>query len=583
MKKNLRIVSAAAAALLAVAPVAVSVVSTADAAVTVNNATASQQTPAKANALTVNVSLNATAGQTTVADAIKSVKVSVDGATVSAKNVEIVKAGTTTALSNDTKLNAEDSYQVVVKNFNLTGLTTGKEYTIAGGTLAGKPATTAYKASDLSQNQAFTSDAFHLTDKNLTGTPYFVKDNTVVTNGAVSVAASTKTVSVSDVVKAINAQNFTVKMTDGASAKVMNNVNVEAAVNAALSAAGIEVKNGSFAIPSSNVFTVNLTATANNEKSATLPVIVSFNTQALTDAEAKTYPVITYNKKNYQGANQALSLANDASFNYMPLNSSVNTKAIEEAFTAVVSSDNSTKLNVKVDTSKVNTAVAGTYPVTVSATNPSGKTSSVVFNLTVGAKNAAYKTVKTAGNIYTVNGNKATQTNNTVTVGQNVATFGTVTIDGVEYTRINSASSDEFVQSSVFTEEVGVDKTVMHAAAYYDKNGKATTLDGKKTAASFSTISVVAKPVTINGASYYKIANKDAYVKASNIDGTKRVLKHNAYIYATSKKRATKTVLKKGETVVTYGGSYKFKNGKRYYRIEGATATKKMYVKVANF
>ena len=43
------------------------------------------------------------------------------------------------------------------------------------------------------------------------------------------------------------------------------------------------------------------------------------------------------------------------------------------------------------------------------------------------------------------------------------------------------------------------------------------------------------------------------YINADNIDGTKRTLKHNAYVYKTSKKRANKVVLKKGDKVVTYG------------------------------
>ncbi|AZR14603.1 hypothetical protein CEE77_00530 [Lactobacillus crispatus] len=36
----------------------------------------------------------------------------------------------------------------------------------------------------------------------------------------------------------------------------------------------------------------------------------------------------------------------------------------------------------------------------------------------------------------------------------------------------------------------------------------------------------------------------------------------------------------KGSTVTTYGGSYKFKNGKRYYRIGGPA---KQYVRTSNF
>ena len=71
------------------------------------------------------------------------------------------------------------------------------------------------------------------------------------------------------------------------------------------------------------------------------------------------------------------------------------------------------------------------------------------------------------------------------------------------------------------------------------------------------------------------------FINADNIDGTKRTLKHNAYVYKTSKKRANKVVLKKGDTVVTYGGTYTFKNGKQYYKINNNT--EKTYVKASNF
>lgn len=85
--------------------------------------------------------------------------------------------------------------------------------------------------------------------------------------------------------------------------------------------------------------------------------------------------------------------------------------------------------------------------------------------------------------------------------------------------------------------------------------------------------------IKINGSQYYKLTGKNQYVKVSNIDGVKRKVKHNAYVYATSTRRANHKVIKKGSTIVTYGGSYKFKNDKRYYRVGGPT---KQYVKVAN-
>lgn len=114
---------------------------------------------------------------------------------------------------------------------------------------------------------------------------------------------------------------------------------------------------------------------------------------------------------------------------------------------------------------------------------------------------------------------------------------------------------------------------------FYDENGKSL---GEKYYA-YRTVTVNQSPITINGAKFYKLADRDAYIKVTNISGQGRVLKRNAYIYSTSKKRTTHNgawKLYKGSTVTTYGGSYKFKNGKRYYRIGGPA---KQYVRTSNF
>ena len=125
-------------------------------------------------------------------------------------------------------------------------------------------------------------------------------------------------------------------------------------------------------------------------------------------------------------------------------------------------------------------------------------------------------------------------------------------------------------------------KTIMHNAYYYDKNAKRVGTD-KLTR--YNSVTVSPKTTTINGKAYYEVVENGKlsgkFINADNIDGTKRTLKHNAYVYRSSKKRANKVVLKKGETVTTYGGSYTFKNGKKYYKI--GNDTKKTYVKVANF
>ena len=125
-------------------------------------------------------------------------------------------------------------------------------------------------------------------------------------------------------------------------------------------------------------------------------------------------------------------------------------------------------------------------------------------------------------------------------------------------------------------------KTIMHNAYYYDKDAKRVGTD-KLTR--YNSVTVAMNTTTINGKAYYEVIENGKatgkFINADNIDGTKRTLKHNAYVYKSSKKRANKVVLKKGETVTTYGGAYTFKNGKQYYKI--GNDTEKTYVKVANF
>ena len=111
-----------------------------------------------------------------------------------------------------------------------------------------------------------------------------------------------------------------------------------------------------------------------------------------------------------------------------------------------------------------------------------------------------------------------------------------------------------------------VRKTVMHNSIAYDKDGNKS---GRKYI-TYGSIYVDPTPVTINGNQYYKILGKDQYVRVTNIDGVRRRVTHNAYIYRTSTQKtpygmtasSKKWKLYKGEIVTTYGGYYNFKNGK---------------------
>lgn len=123
-----------------------------------------------------------------------------------------------------------------------------------------------------------------------------------------------------------------------------------------------------------------------------------------------------------------------------------------------------------------------------------------------------------------------------------------------------------------------VNKMVMHTAVAYDKDGNST---GVKYNA-FSYARLVASPVKIGDGIYYKVADKDQYLKATNIDDVTRRITHNTYIYSTSTRRTSyqnKWKLYKGQTITTYGGSYRFKNGKHYFRVGGPA---KQYVKSYN-
>ena len=125
-------------------------------------------------------------------------------------------------------------------------------------------------------------------------------------------------------------------------------------------------------------------------------------------------------------------------------------------------------------------------------------------------------------------------------------------------------------------------KTIMHNAYFYDKNAKRV---GTDKVTRYNSVTVAMSTTKIGDKTYYEVVENGKatgkFINADNIDGTKRTLKHNAYVYKSSKKRANKVVLKKGTEVTTYGGTYTFKNGKQYYKI--GNNTDKTYVKASNF
>ena len=294
-------------------------------------------------------------------------------------------------------------------------------------------------------------------------------------------------------------------------------------------------------------------------------------------ASSTVNAAINYNGTSYSD-NQTVNVGN-ASFANVALNGQVDVDAIQRAFAAPNSS-------VSVNLSYIQTQIAGTYPVPVTVTNDSNNSSTTVtINVTVGDSNniqSIQGDPDSNAGVYQINGNKVEDSGFTLPVGTPVSTYGTVEIDGTSYTRLNSSNSNLVVKTGWLTgaykgddDATKITVFTMHEALMYDKNGNKTG----KAFREFRNIDVYSNKVTIKGTQYYRVYNTFYYVKAANIEGTKRMLKKNAYVYATGSKRANKKVLKKGSIVTTYGSSFKFANGKRYYRVGKG----KQYVPVSNF
>lgn len=566
--KKIKFIGVATAALLAVAPVIATPANAAEISVTVTNgASAPASTQNQKLQLNLNVNNINSIANNSAASSL-SVSLSSNYGNPKANSVEVynasdVKNGALVKGAKAvSKLQAGKSYVVVATGVTLDGLTANGKYSYNGKEI------TADTYGNLTSGYTVVSKSFTTPNTSLTGTPYFVEGNGSVTSGSVTLDQN----SVDGVVSAIQ-KKYAVKIDGTATAEWTN---LKQDVENALKQASITPDaQGNFT--SATPFTVTVNASANNLKTNRMNINV---TPAKVSPNYKANPVISYNGSIYDHT-QTIDLAENASFDYVAVNGTVNKNAIQSAFTATVSSSDKNTLPVTVDTSKVNTAIPGKYPVTVTATNANGKTTTITFQLTVGLKGATYKTVKDHATIYSFNGNTVTAATDSIAIGTLVPTFGTTTVNGTSYTEINSANSNQWVETSVLEnaatkpEVKVVKKTIMHNAAAYTSAGKRT----KTVYKTFKSVKVEAKKVTIKGKQYYKVAGKNQYLLVDNIDGTLRTLKRNSYIYKTSTRRANRKVLKKGTKVRTYGGSYRFRNHKTYYRI----AKSKQFVRVVNF
>ncbi|WEV36848.1 SLAP domain-containing protein [Lactobacillus sp. ESL0677] len=590
MKKNYRFVSAAAAALLTVAPVVAGAVSPvfADTTNTTNgsvpvsvNGNGTATSTAKSIVVTLNID-NATSLTEGPASAVKASLTTNAGkiAIPNDKKANIYKAsdvnkdGTVKAGATPVqKIEKGGTYIAVLQQVQVGNLDANANVTVNG------QARQTDGFGSITRPVTVNSSVFTVQDSSKTGTPYFLDGK----NKQVSSIKVPIVKGASDSVDGITSyivSNFKISSTGTASvSEAAYESAVKSAIQSALATNGITIKSdGTFDVPAAD-FVAPITVTADNGKTATLTANMKVSSNS---NDKLVYPVIWLNQKSYMGQNQTIELtsANKKDFASTSVNGTVDESKIENAFVATVNGHTTNTLSVKADISKVNTKVAGVYPVTVTATNADGLTSSVVFNFTVGDPNADYKTVQSDTDIpvYTINGNNVTKTTTTVANGTQVATYGQITANGTKYMRINSADSNQYVESKYVDGSYKPQKqstvTVMHNAYIYDKDHKRV---GTKKISSYTNTTVYGDKTKLNdGTDAYMIADGQ-YIDAGNVDGYKVTLNHNSYIYKTSKKRANHKKLLKGSTVTVYGSSFTFKNGQKYYRIG-----KGQYIKVVN-
>lgn len=550
MKKNLKLVSAAAAALITVAPVVATTV-----------APAFADTPA-----TTNDQVNATASYSKLTYVNKGTTVSAimqQGFNISFTN------GITQAWDGSSKLTVEDANGNVIKDNN-TALEAGKTYTEVYQTALRGQADKTYtitlpdgskinaKANDLGQlmdvnNNDSTIFKFTKTIKvynsQTPGTPFLAFNGQSLRNGqTVNTTLTIKNSNVADVVTAL--KNSGIRFYENGDTTYGTPVTVTPAdVKASLKAQGITVNaDDSFSAPN-GLFNVTVSQ-MNTNNGQTANVVVPFKVSSA-DNSAKS-PVILVNGQAAP-ANKTYTVKYGSDFNpYNFKDSDGNTVRI----TANYNRTNTIGLSMSsmdVANNPVNTKVPGYYTVTVEATNNDNYTTKWSYTVLVLPKEQemskgvkatvnyspyyAVATWNAQGNTYAYAGDaEKKQGGSTVTV------YGTVTIDGVEFARLDSPTSNHLIMTKYLimdgqsnntnadkpAENTNSDKgTEMSAIGYVpyvsghkgwkialvDQNGKYT---GKYISANSSW--KVWEKKTVNGRTMYRIGTQSQWIPAEFIN-----------------------------------------------------------------
>ncbi|CCI81368.1 SLAP domain-containing protein [Lactobacillus hominis] len=547
MKKNVKYLGAAAAALLAVAPVVASTtVANADTVVG-DDMAAGSTTPANPQypAITldgsVNANVNTSVSSLTSVSAVKNaLKVSgVNGAFIA--GVQSAKVSEQNNGGNAVSSLQEGKTYWVQTTITLAGLEANKTYTINGKEYK-SDARGVINGLNNDGKGVFVAYSFVAQNPEAVGNPYFSFNGANIANGSFVNNKFDIPANVSDIkniwtgttakllarYEAANTsiQPATITTTDAQIKEQLANQGVSVADNGAISA-------------KAQSFNVTLTAVNPVNNSLTATVKLQFNR----NTAFQLYPMIRYENNYIQqgGHNFQQVPANKLAFKV----NSPEAKAIAanpaKGFTATTTADGTSGLiDMHVLSNKVDASTVGVYPVTVYATNANGYKTTYSFNVTilpVAASNTRTAVVNYKPgygvNIWNVlSSTSVAFTGNRQASGSTVTIYGEKTVNGTKYYQINKEGT-QFIQAQYIDGETTTPSTKPStssneekvsgvATVVYNGRGGVKLLNGEgkyqsQVVKNRSAWKVFAKK-TINGREMYRIGNDNQWIPAQYVN-----------------------------------------------------------------
>ena len=434
MKKNVKYLGMTAAALLAVAPVAVSATSGVASADTTAATTAPIQIEAKPNTQSVETTTNV--------NTINIPNLALTAGNVvsgSSKILNVVNSAGTPV----TSLEAGQTYTIraVVA---VNGLKPGQQYKFTEYNNGVYTDRTVTASADGYVGGVYVTAKVTAYNSAEVGQPYFTNaaNGQVIGNGDYvnAIGAWSNTVAgIKD-----NAERLVVARYNDANgtAHALNVTTTTSEIASQLSNQGVSVNNGVISSNATSFYVTLTTVNPVNNKTATVKV------QFKKNQNNNAYPLIQY---NYNGQWNNVQQGSDSLGQVGGIRLTAGSTAARafragnnfRAFATVV---NSGQLSLQVVTNTVNPEVPGVYKVTLRATNPNGLSTDFTYNVMIEPAAPSENTTATVhfANGYSVNlwnvlsNNSVAFTGSHIPAGSTVTTHETKTVNGVSYTRITT-------------------------------------------------------------------------------------------------------------------------------------------------